>query len=587
MSRFYIIAIMLSALVLSVAANADVSVNLSIDRSEITMPDSVRLVVSVSGAQSTDSKPVIPGLREFSVSRGGTSSHLEIINGQVSSTVEHAYFIQPKRVGVFEIGPAEVTVKGNTLKSNTATLRVTEAAPTQSAHRGPLFLHVSISSKKAYLEEQVIYTLKLYRAVKVRDVSLRLPEQADLTFKQLGKPVEYESRYGDGTYQVLEVRYALIPSKVGTHAVGPAEMTMTVIQPRKRSRRSLFNDPFFDDPFFGFARGKSMTLSSDVVELEVIAFPEENRPPNFSGLVGTFEMESQVEPAQIVVGESTTLTVRVQGRGNVNRIPDLKLPELTGTKVYADQPVLEMIPDDKGLVGTKTMKWAIVPEKDGSYRVPPLEISFFDTTKHQYNMATTRPHTISVLPGTGQDAGPSMQLPEEMSVEGPTKEAIKQLGRDILPVHTSLKDLTRDSGMRLEGPVFWTWILGPIIVCGAAFLGLKFRKKSAEAKTAIRTKRAAKVFMGHCRKIETTSADLAAAAKSYLNDRFGLSLGAVTPDEAAEILVSNGIDRATAEEFRGHVQRLEEDIYAGRGGDACTIGQNLCDVVRRIERKVR
>jgi hypothetical protein len=587
MSRFHIIAIFFSMLFLPLSAHADISVRLSIDRSEITMMDSVRLVVSVSGTQSTDSKPTIPGLGEFSVSQGGTSSRLEIINGQVNSTVEHTYFIQPKRVGVFDIGPAEVTVKGTALKSNTATLKVTGAAQSQSADRGAVFLHVSISSKKAYLEEQVIYTLKLYRAVKVSDVSLRLPEQEDLTFKQLGKPVEYQSRYGDRTYNVLEVRYALMSSKVGTHTVGPAEMTMTVFQPRRRSRQSFFDDPFFDDPFFVFGRGRPMTLASDAVELQVLALPEENRPVNFSGLVGSFEMESRVEPSQVAAGESTTLTVQVRGRGNVNRIPDLKLPELTSSKVYADQPVLEMTPDDKGLAGTKTMKWAIVPEKDGSYQIPPLEISFFDTTTHRYNMATTRLHTISVLPKTGQDAEASTQLAEEMGVEGGTKQAIKQLGHDILPVHTSLKDLTRGPGMRPKGSVFWAWMLGPIIVYAAAFLGLRFRKKSAEARTAIRMKRAGKVFMGQCRKKEIRSADLAEAAKSYLNDRFGLTLGAVTPDESSEILVSRGADRATAEKFRSHIQRLEEDIYAGRGDDAYTIGPDLYHVVKRIEREVQ
>jgi hypothetical protein len=130
-------------------------------------------------------------------------------------------------------------------------------------------------------------------------------------------------------------------------------------------------------------------------------------------------------------------------------------------------------------------------------------------------------------------------------------------------------------------------MFGPIIVYAAAFLGLRFRKKSAEAKTAIRMKRAARVFMGQCQEREISSSDLAEAAKTYLNDRFELSLGAVTPDEAAEILISRGVDEATAEEFRRNVQRLDEDIYAGRGDDGCTIGQNLCGVVKRIEREVR
>jgi len=265
----------------------------------------------------------------------------------------------------------------------------------------------------------------------------------------------------------------------------------------------------------------------------------------------------------------------------------LKLPELTESKVYADQPVFEMTPDDKGLAGTKTMKWAIVPEKDGPYQIPSLRISFFDTTNHQYDVATTRSHAISVLPSTGQDAEASIQPQKEIGAEGSTKQAIKQLGRDILPVHTSIKDLTRGTWTRPEGPVFWILMLGPIIVYAAAFCGLRFKKKSAQAKTAIRMKKAAKMFTRQCRQRELSSTGLAEAAKRYLNDRFELYLGAVTPDEAAEILISRGVDRATAHKFQSHMQRLEEDIYAGRGDSPCTIGQDMCDVVKQIEREVR
>lgn len=587
MFHFRIIAISLFTLLLPLSANAGISVRLSIDRTELTLVDSVRLVVSVSGTQSTESKPVIHGLEEFTVSQGGTSSRLEIINGQVNAEIEHTYFIQPQRVGSFQIGPAEVKVEGTSLKSNTATLKVVKAAQALSADRGPLFLAASLSSNKVYLEEQVIYTLKLHRSIKVSDVSLDLPEEEHLAFKQLGKPVEYQSRYGDGTYQVLEVRYALMPSKVGNHTIGPAKMTMTVFQSRRRSGRSLFDDPFFDDPFFSFSRGRPTTLASEPLELEVLALPEENRPADFSGLVGTFEMESQVEPSQVMAGESATLTVRVRGRGNVNRIPDLKLPELRESKVYADQPVLELTPDDKGLAGTKTMKWAIVPEKDGPYQIPPLRISFFDTTNHQYDMATTPSHTISVLPNRGQGAEDSIQHPEETRAEGPAKQAIKQLGRDILPVHTSIKDLTHGSGIRPERPVFWLLTLGPIIFYIAAFCGLRFKKNSVQAKTAIKAKKAAKVFMGQCRQRELSSRRLAEAAKSYLDDRFKLSLGAVTPDEAAELLISRGVDRATAQKFESHLQRLEENIYAGGGDSNCAIGEDMCNVVKQIERELR
>ncbi len=63
--------------------------------------------------------------------------------------------------------------------------------------------------------------------------------------------------------------------------------------------------------------------------------PQEGKPSDFSGLVGKFKMWSKLEPVSLKTGESATLTVSVSGQGNVNRIPDLKIPELIHIKIYA------------------------------------------------------------------------------------------------------------------------------------------------------------------------------------------------------------------------------------------------------------
>jgi hypothetical protein len=44
------------------------------------------------------------------------------------------------------------------------------------------------------------------------------------------------------------------------------------------------------------------------------------------------------------------------------------------------------------------MKWAIVPEKEGLYRIPPLSISFFDPKNKRYRTVKSPPGTINVLP---------------------------------------------------------------------------------------------------------------------------------------------------------------------------------------------
>ena len=559
---------------------ADVSVSLRIDRKKATLGDSITMVVSLSGARKSDSPPILNGLASFEVTRGGTSSRVEIINGRVNSGVDYTYALQPKKTGTFTIGPAEVKVKGKVTKSNTETLTIAELAQSSGVDRGPLFLSAGLSSEKVYVEEQAIYTLKLYLRTRISDISLNLPEIEHLTFKQLGKPVEYQSVYNGQSYQVLEVRYALIPSKEGIYGIGPSKMSMTVFQQGRQSPRGLFGDPFFSS-------GRPMTIASEPLELTVLSLPEKGRPVNFNGLVGAYDIQSQLAPSEIKTGESATLTVLLSGRGNIKRIPDLRLPEVAHIKVYADQPVLKEETDVNGLMGSKTMKWALVPEKEGVFEIPSLSVSFFDTTRQRYRAIKTPPLSLNVLPADKDQMHASLDVSKEQKTTEAEKQEVKELGHDILPVHTSIEALHSGTRSGTGRPIFWIVLMTPVFIYSAALSVLKFHKKSPGSMAVARAKKAAKTVTRQCHKGKITSNDLSLTILQYLNDRFNLSHGSLTPDEAADILLSRGVRVETVEMLRGVLQQLEDAVYTGKGHEACDMTEDIPKLIRLIEKEAR
>jgi len=562
-------------------AKADVSVSLRLDRAEATVMDTVRMVVSVSGTRKIESQPVFHGLEEFSVTKKETSSRFGIVNGNINSGIEITYLIQPKKTGTFRIGPAEVKVDGKGFSSNTQVLTVLKANVAKGGGRGPIFLTATLSSTRAYVEEQVLYILKLYRQVKVSDISLELPEVEQLTFKQLSKPLEYQSVYDGRTYQVLEIRYVLIPSKEGLYGIKPSTMRLMVYEPRRGSRpRGLFEDHFFSS-------GQPRAVTSQALDLTIIPLPATGRPAGFSGLVGSFEIESRLEPTTINAGESATLTVRLKGRGNVNSMPDLKGPELSHAKVYEDQPVLEIEPGPKGLSGRKIMKWAIVPGKEGLYHIQPLCVSFFDTENHQYRVINTSRLSLSVLPGQPEKIQASTYPAETDAAGGPSKQEVKEVGSDILPIHTSLRVLTARAWTRPGGLFLWLVLLLPFLVYAATFSGLRLRNRSARSLSAVKAKKAAKILIRQCRHKGIGSSDLVQCIRNYLNDRFGLSLGTFTSGEAYEVLRSKGVKHDTAQELREMLKRVENDIYTGRGQETCDAAQDIPKLVKQIEKEIR
>jgi hypothetical protein len=561
---------------------ADISVNLKLDRSETLLTDSVQLIVSVSGSRDSGSTPDIKGLENFDVRSTGTASRLEFINGKMTSGVDYTYFIFPQKIGKFQIGPARLQIKDKTYSSNTAGLRVVKPAEGNRDDRGPIFLTAELSNDTVYVEEQTIYILKLHLQRNVKNINLNLPEVENLTFKQLAKPVEYRSTLNGRNYQVLEVRYTLVPSRAGSYAVDPARMSMTVLQSRRRSNRSIF-----DDPFSSFASGRPANIASESLTLTVRSLPEEGKPPDFSGLVGKFEMKSKLDPIALKTGESATLTVSVSGRGNVNRIPDPNLPELTDVKIYADQPVLESTQDRDGLRGTKTMKWALVPEKDGNLTIPPVSVSFFDTENHVYKTLKSSSHTLSVLPGKEEKIAASETSAAALSNDGTVKQTVMELGRDIFPVHTAMQDFKTVSRLQRENWFFGALAGLPLLFYLGILCAMKLRRSSKTGQADMMAKKAARKFSKQYRKSEHTAAMLLSLIRQYLNNRFGLSYGSLTPQEAFKILTSQGVGTETAEKMQIIMQQLENAEYTGKGMEAIAIDTDLAPFIKRIEKESR
>ena len=565
---------------------ADVSVSLTLDRQEAMPSDSIQMVVSVSGARQCDAPPVIEGLDRFRVTQGGSSSRVEIVNGAIRSGVDYTYYLTPSQPGTFQIGPARVQVDGGIFESNTAPLTIVKGVSSVSQGRGPIFMRAALSSKKAYVEEQVLYTLRLYLRTRVSNISLQLPEQDHLTFQQMGKPREYQGVLDGHACQIVEVSYALMGLKDGDYRIEPAQMEMTAYDTRQKSRRGFFDDPFFSDPFF--RTGRPVSVSSEPLELTVVPLPAKGKPEGFSGLVGSFTIDSELAPAKIRAGESATLTVRVSGRGNVHRIPDLKMPSLDSMKIYADQPVFTAAHDLNGLAGSKIMKWAIVPELPGDYQIPPLSVSFFDPKVGEYRMLQSPGHSLAVIPGKGKMIMVEAGQERQNGVHRPEKQEIREVGHDILPLHTSVGDMGTRSWTRNRGLFFWAVLLLPVFVYVSTFLGLRLRKRSLQTLPAQRAKRAARHLIRQCRQYGGNDAErLSLVVRDYFNDRFGLALASLTPEDAAGILTLKGVGPETAGRLRDVLQAIENDIYTGKGRGAGSIGQEVPGIIREIEREIR
>jgi hypothetical protein len=126
---------------------------------------------------------------------------------------------------------------------------------------------------------------------------------------------------------------------------------------------------------------RSWSHRSDLVPVEVLPIPLEGRPTSFTGGVGDFEISSAVDKSVVRVNEPLTVTIQIEGKGNIAAIgqPPVKWPsdlEVYETKTRTTSP--------RGGVSAKIFEILLIPRRPGKLVIPAQELAFFSPTSKQY-----------------------------------------------------------------------------------------------------------------------------------------------------------------------------------------------------------
>jgi hypothetical protein len=552
-------------LVIATGSAYGLSLTAKVDKTDATLEDQIFLTLSVEGSQRS-ARPQLPDHPAFEVMSRGSTTRMQIINGTISSGVDYTYILIPRKAGTFEIGPATLSDGGNTVESNTITLTIAAGESRQAtAARQELFITAGVGNTNPYVNEQVIYTFKLLRSIRIANASLDSPSFQGFRVEPLGKEKEYETTINGKTYIVTEVRQALFPTREGTIEIEPAKLSCDVlIQSR---RRSFFNDPFVDS-FLGFSKSESKMLHSNPVTLEVQPLPLEGRTGLFSGLVGNFSLSTSLSKKQLEVGDTTTLTISIKGNGNIRDAAAPEMPSIPEFKIYDDKPVLSIQEGAELFGGTFTLKKALVPLQEGSLRVPELAFTYFDPGRGNYELCKSAPLTIEAAPPGNKE---KLQLVEALGTIT-SKEEVKIIGRDILPINTSRAALRP---YRLD-PWHWMYLAYftlPILGYAATALIKRRRKRLEEDAGYARGRGALKRFKRNIspvkKQAQTGDGDefyraTSRALKEFLGDKLNITGSALTPREIEHQLSALSMPSDKIGELLEVLNALESGQFARR-----------------------
>ena len=314
---------------------ADIQITASVDKQELTLEDSVYFSITVEGTQSSE-PPELPPLDSFRIRSLGSSSSIQIINGERSSSITYNFVLIPKETGTFTIGPATVSIDGNKYQTEPITLIVKEASAIQNSAR-EVFAEMVVSNKKPYVQEQMTATLRIYHRIGIRNLVTDI-QYPGFREESLNEPVQNTRMIRGIRYLSYEIPTALFPLRPGKVEIPASIIELDQVDRSRDDRPRGPFDSFNQGSIFNnFGRLHHKTLRTKSIVLDVQPLPQKNRPENYSNLVGDFIISTQLSRTEVEVGDTTTLTITVAGQGNVKNL-SLPSPQWGDDfKVYEDQ----------------------------------------------------------------------------------------------------------------------------------------------------------------------------------------------------------------------------------------------------------
>lgn len=532
-----------------------------VDRTSVSPEESVQLTVTIKGSKATvDTSPI----RDFKVMSAGTSSSVQIINSEISREVSYNYILYPLGEGRLIIPSLAVISNSKSYKTQPIVITVSQKLRRDNI-TDTIFVEASVSNDTPFEGQQIIYTFKLFRQVQISKANFQKPAFSGFTAKEMGEQKSYTTVIAGRQFNVSAITYVLIPINPGEKTIEPAVLECDIPKPRQRRSNSPF-DSFFDDPFFGGANIERRIYRAKPLTIQVNPLPAYTGDGDFSGLVGEFSIEARVENQQLHVGDSTTLSVIVKGRGNIMDAgePAVSVPE--GFKTYKDDPEEDIQLDPNGFSGQKIFRIALVPIEPGNYELPPVQLSYFDVSKNQYRIRSTPAISLDIIPSTTKEALNAFSDAEPNP--SPIKKKVEFTGRDILPLNESLDALENQRSLSmisfllllLAPAVFYLGVRGLVILIG--------KDDSPALKMAKRSEKALKTARSACKSDSTEMADvffsqLYRALVSGILSKAGIIGESLTYTEAEKLLDSQGLSNEMGKKAALLLEKIESAKFGG------------------------
>ena len=541
----------------------------------------VAYTINTSDVEEFRMGGVQDGLEVIAGPYTSSQSSYQMINGHTSSSssVTITYPLYAAKNGSFTIGASHALVGGKRLSSRPVKIQVsghaqrTNGAPNmhgQDSYDQPrmrsagsaisgsdLFIKVSASKKRVHEQEPILLTYKVYTQVDLTQLEGKMPDLKGFHTQEVPLPQQKtfhtETVNGRPYKCVTWSQYVMYPQMTGRLEIPSITFKGIVVQQNRNV-----------DPMEAFFNGGSgyVEVKKDIkapgITLQVDPLPQ--RPANFSGGVGKFNISASLDKKEVKAGEPITLRVVVGGIGNLKL---LKQPVVNFPKDFDkyDAKVTDKTRlTANGVEGNMVYDFLAVPRNQGSYTIPSVELTYYDTSKNAYKTIKTQPFKVEVEKGDGTSA---------------ESEDFASQDKDIHTIKLGKVVQHKADEMFFGSFGYWISLLMPLIAF--VVLLIVFRRRAIENADIVkkRSNRAGKIATKRLRLANKLMLqgkqgefydEVMRALWGYMSYKLNMPAEKLNRDNIRETLGRHFVDDATIEKFTTALDECEFERYAP--GDA-------------------
>lgn len=544
--QFYIL---LTLVLASQVVLAQITFKASINNFKVGLNERLKIDFTIDKQGADNFTP--PSFADFTVLAGPSqSTNFSMINGRTSFTQTYSYIIQPTKKGNLNITSASIEYNGQTIKSNTLKVTVTDAVDIPKDVNDPRYiasenihLVAEISNKNPFIGQSISVVYKLY--VNINKVSVRNTRETqspayngfwNQSIDVENLTVQQGTYHGEPHKYVIVKKSVLIPQKSGKLELDPMEIEITAGVPLGRS--DLFGNMIFNNVTYVVTTGKQI--------IEVQTLPLDGKPDNFLGAVGHYNFKVTADKTTLKLNETAQIKVELQGNGNLKLVDLPKLSAPNGLEVYEPEHQEKISTTLQGMEGSVYDQYTIVPQFKGTYKIPNISFSYFNPIEKKYHTINAPDIIIEAPYGKNPGSETTTNI----------KQDVVYADGSIRYIHNSTNFSPKNKPIFFGTSSFYLWLLMPLLLIPIALIiGKKYKERANDilGKKRRKADRLVRKYLSEAKK-ELTHKErfyiaLEKALHNYLKATLHVETSEISKEKIETLLVERHIDSDTIAEF--------------------------------------